>query len=84
MAETASKAKESKSPATSGASSVENAPNRPWITSVTWSAITMAVLLFVAVTVNVLVGRVIHWEIVTGLGVLGFAFLSIGRRYRTI
>ncbi len=61
-----------------------NSANRPWPSSVVWSAITMAVLLFVAVAVNVLVGRVIHWEIVTGLGVLGFFFLSIGRRYRTI
>ena len=44
----------------------------------------MAILLFVAVVLNVIVGRVIHWEIVTGLGILGFVFLSIGRRYRTI
>ena len=60
------------------------APNRPWQTSVAWSAITMAVLLTVAVVANVVIGRVIHWEIVTGLGVLGFVFLTIGRRYRTL
>lgn len=62
----------------------ESTPNRPWAKSIAWSAVTMAVLLFVAVLANVLIGRVIHWEIVTGLGVLGFIFLSIGRRYRTI
>lgn len=64
--------------------SEDKSPNRSWPTSVLWSAVAMAVLLFVAVGVNVLIGRVIHWEIVTGLGVLGFIFLSIGRRYRTI
>lgn len=78
MAETARKVKKSDKATSS------DAPNRPWHTSVAWSAITMAVLLFVAVAVNALVGRVIHWDIVTGLGILGFVFLSIGRRYRTI
>lgn len=78
MAETARKAKKS------GDSKAAEAPNRPWLNSIAWSAITMAILLFVAVTLNAVIGRVIHWEIVTVLGVLGFVFLSIGRRYRTI
>lgn len=78
MAETARKAKKSDN------SKSAEAINRPWLNSVAWSAITMGILLFVAVTLNVVIGRVIHWEIVTGLGVLGFVFLSIGRRYRTI
>ena len=60
------------------------APNRPWHMSVAWSAVAVAVLLVVAVVGNLLVGRVIHWNIVTVLGTLGFVFLSIGRRYRTI
>ena len=45
-------------------------PNRPWRSSVIWSAVAMAALIFLAVAVNVLIGRVIHWNIVTGLGVL--------------
>lgn len=78
MAQTASNAKKP------GTQASDDVRNRPWANSIAWSAITMAILLFVAVLVNVLVGRIIHWQIVTGLGVLGFVFLSIGRRYRTI
>jgi hypothetical protein len=44
----------------------------------------VAALLTLAVVVNLILGRVIHWNIITGLGVQGFVFLSIGRRYRTI
>lgn len=58
--------------------------NRPWHWSVAWSAVMIAGLLVLAVVVNMIAGRVIHWNIVTGLGVLGFVFLSVGRRYRTI
>lgn len=58
--------------------------NRTWTSSVIWSTLTMAALLVLAVVGNLAVGRVIHWEIVTVLGVLGFVFLTIGRRYRTI
>ncbi len=84
MAPTASKVKKSKSPKEPKSGGDAKAGNRPWGRSIAWSAVAMAVVLFAAVAVNVLVGRVIHWEIVTGLGVLGFVFLSIGRRYRTI
>ncbi len=80
----ANRANKSKSRRSGKSSDSGDASNRPWPNSVAWSAITMAILLFVAVVLNVIVGRVIHWEIVTGLGVLGFVFLSIGRRYRTI
>ena len=62
----------------------ESDRNRSWAGSVAWAAAAMATLLFVAVAANVIIGRVIHWEIVAGLGILGFVFLSIGRRYRTI
>lgn len=58
--------------------------NRTWSSSVFWSTLTMAALLVLAVVGNLAVGRVIHWEIVSVLGVLGFVFLTIGRRYRTI
>lgn len=60
------------------------APNRPWRSSLAWSFVTIAALLILAVGVNLVIGRVIHWNIVSGLGALGFVFLSIGRRYRTI
>ncbi len=87
MAPSASKAKKSKRTGDSespGSKNSDNTANRPWAKSIFWSAVTMAVVLFAAVAVNVLIGRVIHWEIVTGLGILGFLFLSVGRRYRTI
>ena len=65
--------------------SKQQAPeNRSWVTSLAWAAAAMAALLFIAVALNVAIGRVIHWEIVAVLGVLGFVFLSIGRQFRTI
>jgi len=33
---------------------------------------------------NKAVGRVIHWDIVVVLGVIGFIFLTIGRKFRTV
>ncbi|MEE8045282.1 MAG: hypothetical protein V3T49_00425 [Dehalococcoidia bacterium] len=44
----------------------------------------MAVVLTVAVVVNLAIGRVIHWPIVSVLGGVGFVFLVIGRKYKTI
>jgi hypothetical protein len=51
---------------------------------VTFAAIAVVVVLAVAVLANLAVGRVIHWNIVSVFGVIGFVFLSIGRKYRTI
>lgn len=62
----------------------EKQPARPWTKSVLWAVIAVGVLLTVSVVANVAIGRVIHWNIVSVLGVLGIVFLSIGRRYRTI
>ena len=52
--------------------------------SVAFAAIAVAVVLAVAVIANLAVGRVIHWNIVSVFGVIGFVFLSIGRKYKTI
>ena len=49
-----------------------------------FSAVTVAVVLAVAVIVNLAIGRVIHWDIVSVLGVVGFVFLTVGRKFRTI
>jgi hypothetical protein len=54
---------------------------RAWPTAVLWAAVVTGAMLALAIVVNMAVGRVIHWDIVIGLGALGFAFLSIGRRY---
>ena len=44
----------------------------------------MALLLTLAVVANLAIGRVSHWEIVSGFAIVGVVFLSIGRRYRTV
>jgi hypothetical protein len=62
----------------------QNEPPRSWVNSITFSAIAVVVVMVVAVVVNLAIGRVIHWDIVTAFGVIGFVFLSIGRKYRSI
>jgi hypothetical protein len=52
--------------------------------ALTFSAIAVAAVLTVAVIVNLAIGRVIHWDIVSVLGAVGFVFLTIGRKFRTI
>lgn len=44
----------------------------------------MALVLTVAVVVDLAIGRVIHWDIVSVLGTIGFVFLTVGRKYKTI
>ena len=44
----------------------------------------MALVLAVAVVVNLAIGCVIHWDIVSVLGTIGFVFLTIGYKYKTI
>ena len=46
--------------------------------------IAVAVVLAVAVVANLAIGRIIHWNIVSVLAVIGFTFLTIGRRFKTI
>ena len=48
------------------------------------AAIAVAVVLTVAVLANLAIGRIIHWNIVSVFGVIGFVFLTIGRKYKTI
>ncbi len=49
-----------------------------------FSAVAVALVLTVAVVVNLAIGRIIHWDIVSVLGTIGFVFLTIGRKYKTI
>ena len=59
--------------------------SRPWLSSVIWSAVVMALVLSFAVVVNLLIpGRVLHWDIISIMAVVGLIGLSIGRRLRFI
>ena len=51
-----------------------------WLRSFLWAVLAMAVILAVAVLGNLAVGRVIHWDIVTGLGLFGLAALPYLKR----
>jgi hypothetical protein len=57
---------------------------RSWPGSIAFSAAAVVIVLTVAVLANLAIGRIIHWEIVTVLGVIGFVFLAIGRKFRTV
>jgi hypothetical protein len=58
--------------------------SRSWIGVSVFSAVAVALVLTVAVVVNLAIGRIIHWDIVSVLGTIGFVFLTIGRKYKTI
>jgi uncharacterized membrane protein len=58
--------------------------SRSWIGVLVFSAVAVALVLTVAVVVNLAIGRIIHWDIVSVLGTIGFVFLTIGRKYKTI
>ena len=73
-----------KSQKRSKSKSSQNEANRSWSSAIVFAAIAVAVVLAIAVVGNLAIGRVIHWNIVSVLGVVGFVFLSIGRKYRTI
>jgi hypothetical protein len=49
-----------------------------------FAALAIAIVLTVAVVANLAIGRVIHWDIVTVLGSIGFVFLTIGRKFKTV
>ncbi|MCH7984496.1 MAG: hypothetical protein IIC28_11070 [Chloroflexi bacterium] len=49
-----------------------------------FAAIAVVLVLAVAVVANLVVGRIIHWNIVSVFAVIGFVFLTIGRKYKTI
>lgn len=38
----------------------------------------------IAVGANLALGRIIHWNIVAVFAIIGFLFLTIGRKYKTI
>jgi len=57
---------------------------RSWIRASSFAAIAVTVVFTIAVIANLAIGRVIHWDIVTILGSVGFVFLTIGRKYKSI
>ena len=60
-------------------------PHRAWPASIGLAAVSMAAILALAVGVNLLIpGRVMHWDIVTIMGIVGLIALSLGLRFRLI
>lgn len=58
-------------------------PPRPWPVSIGLAAAGIALILALAVGVNLLIpGRVMHWDIVTIMGVVGLIALSLAFRFR--
>ena len=57
---------------------------RTWLGALAFSAIAVAVVLTIAVVANLAIGRVIHWDIVSVLGTIGFVVLTIGRKFKSI
>lgn len=55
-----------------------------WVRSLLWGAAIMAVILAIAVPGNLAIGRVIHWEIVTVLGLFGLAAFTLMKRFDKI
>ncbi len=58
-------------------------PPRPWPVSIGLAAAGIALILALAVGVNLLIpGRVMQWDIVTIMGVVGLIALSLAFRFR--
>ncbi|MCH7811375.1 MAG: hypothetical protein IH958_01970 [Chloroflexi bacterium] len=55
-----------------------------WVRSLLWGAAIMALILAIAVPGNFAIGRVIHWEIVTVLGLFGLAAFTLMKRFDKI
>ncbi len=51
-----------------------------WLRALMLAAAMMAAVLAFAVPVNLALGRVIHWDIVTGLGLVGLAAFTLLNR----
>ena len=49
-----------------------------------FAAVAVIAVLTIAVLANLVLGRIIHWNIVSVFGMIAFVFLTIGRRYKTI
>jgi hypothetical protein len=60
--------------------------DRGWGVSVLllFSAIAVTVVMAIAVGANLALGRIIHWNILSVFAIIGFVFLAIGRKYKTI
>ena len=58
--------------------------DRTWLGVLAFSAIAVVVVLTIAVIANLAIGRIIHWDIVSVLGTIGFVFLTIGRKFKSI
>ena len=58
---------------------------RSWPLSIGWAVAAMAIVLAVAVGVNLLIpGRVMHWDIVTIIGVGGLVVVALARRFHVL
>ena len=56
-----------------------------WPLSIGWAVAAMAIVLAVAVGVNLLIpGRVMHWDIVTIIGVGGLIAVALARRFHIL
>lgn len=55
---------------------------RSWILAAGGSAVATAAILALAIAVNVLIGRRIHWDIVTVLGIGGWVLFAVAIRRR--
>ena len=58
--------------------------DRGWGVSVLFSAIAVTVVMAIAVGANLALGRIIHWNIVSVFAIIGFVFLAVGRKYKTV
>ncbi len=54
--------------------------SRSWISAIAWSLAVTAALIGVAVGLNLILGRTIHWDIVSILGAAGLVVFVLGRR----
>ncbi len=58
---------------------------RSWPLSIGWAVAAMAIVLALAVGVNLLIpGRVMHWDIVTIIGVGGLVAVALARRFHVL
>lgn len=54
--------------------------SRSWVSALAWSLAVTAALIAVAVGVNLILGRTIHWDIIAILGATGLVVFGLGRR----
>ncbi len=51
-----------------------------WMHSLAWSGVVMALILAIVIPGNIAIGRTIHWDIVTVLGLGGLLALTVLHR----